>query len=69
MGLVALYACDLNALDIGPAGCLCSLNSGLAALLGCFLVAGADESSLLVRGEVSIQCKHRLVRGSDKGSG
>ena len=28
-----------------------------------------QRSKLLVRGEVSIQCKHRLVRGSDKGSG
>ena len=67
MGLVALYACDLNALDIGPAGCLCSFNSGLAALLGCFLVAGADECEALVGINAGIVCYDRLVGVCDSG--
>ena len=61
VGCVTLNACDLDALDIGPAGCLCSLNSGLAALLGCFLVAGADECEALVGINAGIVCYDRLV--------
>ena len=69
MGLVALYACDDNSRRLVLAECLAGLSNRLAAVQRCVLVAGANEASLLVRGEVSIQCKHRLVRGSDKGSG
>ena len=43
VGLVALYACDLDALDIGPAGSLGSLYSSLAALLGSSFVTGTYE--------------------------
>lgn len=67
VGCVTLNACDLDALDIGPAGCLCSFNSGLAALLGCFLVAGADECEALIGINAGIVCYDRLVGVCDSG--
>ena len=69
MGLVALYACDDDSRRLVLAECLAGLSNRLAAVQRRVLVAGADKASLFVRSEVSIQCKHRLVRGSDKGSG
>ena len=66
VGLVALYACDLNALDIGPAGSLGSLYSSLAALLGSSFVAGTYEGLNLRCREVGVDSNNRQLGAADE---
>ena len=61
VGCVALYTGDFDALDIGPAGSLCSFYGCDCALLGRFSVTGADERDDLVGFDTGIECNDRLV--------
>ncbi len=68
VGCVTLNACDLDALDIGPAGCLCSFNSGLRRppwLLPCCRCRRSREA--LVGINAGIVCYDRLVGVCDSG--
>ena len=66
VGLVALYACDLNALDVGPSGSLGSLYSSLAALLGSSFVTGTYEGLNLRCREVGVDRNDRQLGAADQ---
>ena len=66
VGLVALYACDLNALDVGPSGSLSSLYSSLAALLGSSFVTGTYEGLNLRCREVGVDSNNRQLGAADQ---
>ena len=66
VGLVALYACDLNALDVGPSGSLGSLYSSLAALLGSSFVTGTYEGLNLRCREVGVDSNNRQLGAADQ---
>ena len=67
MGLVALHASQDNNGRVLHATGLGFLNGSLTALLGRFLVTGADECGLLVRLKIGVQRNDWLGRVGDQG--
>ena len=66
VGAVTLNACDLDALDLFPAGILSCLDCCCSACLSGLFVTGSDEGDNLVGRDSAVECHNRSVCVSDQ---